>query len=115
EQRSAANPALKATLDEDRFFLEQKTRVRHTFPNVTFTDRLTIELGECDIDVLHYERAVTPGDAFVYLPNEKILLIGDLNANPITFALSGYPTEWLRTLERIDRLDFKTIVTGSGA
>jgi len=115
EQRAAANPALKATLNEDRFFLEQKTRVRHTFPNVTFTDRLNIELGERHIEVLHYERAVTPGDAFVYLPKEKILLAGDLIVNPITFALSGYPTEWLRTLERIDRLEFTTMVTGHGA
>jgi cyclase len=115
EPRAAANPALKATLDEDRFFLEQKTRVRHTFPNVTFTDRLNIELGERHVEVLHYERAVTPGDAFVYLPNEKILLIGDLIVNPITFALSGYPTEWLRTLEKIDTLDATTIVTGHGA
>jgi glyoxylase-like metal-dependent hydrolase (beta-lactamase superfamily II) len=64
--------------------------------------------------VLHYERAVTPGDAFVYMPNEKILLIGDLIVNPITFALSGYATEWLRTLERIDRLDFAMMVTGHG-
>lgn len=115
EQGAATNPALKATLDEDRFFLEQKTRVHHTFPNVTFTNRLNIELGERHIDVLHYERAVTPGDAFVYLPHEKILLLGDLIVNPITFALSGYPTEWLRTLERIDRLDFTTMVTGHGA
>ncbi len=115
EQRAATNPALKATLDEDRFFLEQKTRVRHTFPNLTFTDRLSIELGERHIEVLHYERAVTPGDAVVYLPNEKILLVGDLVVNPITFALSSYPTEWLRTLERIDRLDFTTMVTGHGA
>src|SRR3954447_2024519 len=115
EQRAAANPALKATLDDDRFFLDQKTHVHHTFPNVTFSDRLTIELGERHIEVLHYGRAVTPGDAFVYLPREKILLIGDLIVNPVTFALSGYPTEWLRTLEQIDRLDFTTIVTGHGA
>src|SRR5207244_1025347 len=101
-------------LDPERFCLDQKTRVRHTFPSVTFTDRLNIELGERHIEVLHYERAVTPGDAFVYLPAEKILLIGDLIVNPITFALSGYPTEWLRTLERIDRLDFMTMVTGHG-
>jgi len=114
EQRAAANPALKATLDEDRFFLAQKTRVRHIFPNVTFTDRLAIELGERRIDVLHYGRAVTPGDAFVYLPREKILLAGDLVVNPVTFALSGYPTEWLRVLERIDQLDFTTMVTGHG-
>jgi glyoxylase-like metal-dependent hydrolase (beta-lactamase superfamily II) len=51
----------------------------------------------------------------VYLPNEKILLLGDLIVNPITFALSGYPTEWLRTLEKIDALDAATIVTGHGA
>jgi cyclase len=115
EKRAAANPSLKALLDEDRFFLEQKSRVRHTFPNVTFSDRLNIELGERHIEVRHYGRAVTPGDAFVYLPNEKILLLGDLIVNPITFALSGYPTEWLRTLEQIDALDAATIVTGHGA
>jgi cyclase len=115
EQRAAANPALQATLDEDRFFLDQKSRVRHTFPTVTFTDRLGIELGERHAEVLNYGRGVTPGDAFVYLPKEKVLLIGDLIVNPVTFALSGYPTEWLRVLERIDALDVETIVTGHGA
>ena len=34
--------------------------------------------------------------------------------NPITFALSGYPSEWLRTLEKIDALEVSTIVTGHG-
>src|SRR6476661_4081888 len=115
EQRAAANPELAPTLEADRFFLDQKTRVRHVFPNLTFTDRLTVELGERHVEVLHYGRAVTPGDAFVYLPREKILLIGDLIVNPVTFALSGYPTEWLEVLERIDRLDVETIVTGHGA
>jgi cyclase len=115
ERRAATDASLKPLLDEDRFFLDQKAHVRHTFPNVTFSDRLDIELGERHIEVLHYGRAVTPGDAFVYLPEEKILLLGDLIVNPITFALSGYPTEWLRTLEKIDTLDVATIVTGHGA
>lgn len=115
EKRAETNAALKPLLADDRSFLDQKSHVRHTFPNVTFSDRLTIEIGERHIEVLHYGRAVTPGDAFVYLPKEKILLIGDLIVNPITFALSGYPTEWLRTLERIDTLDATTIVTGHGA
>jgi glyoxylase-like metal-dependent hydrolase (beta-lactamase superfamily II) len=35
--------------------------------------------------------------------------------NPITFALGGFPTEWLRVLERVDALDATTIVTGHGA
>jgi len=115
EQRAAANPALKETLDDDRFFLEQKSHARHVFPTVTFTDRLGLDLGDRHVEVLHYGRGVTPGDAFAYLPKEKLLLIGDLIVNPVTFALSGFPTEWLRVLERIDALEIDTIVTGHGA
>jgi len=107
-------PALERRVDEDRFFLEQKSGVHHAPANVTFSDRLEIQMGERRIQVLHYERAVTPGDAFVYLPNEKILITGDLLINPISFALSCYPTEWLRTLERIDALDAAVIVPGHG-
>src|SRR5262249_23945209 len=59
---------LEATLEEDRFFLKQKTSVHHVFPALTFDDRLTIHLGDRDVEVLHYERGVTPGDAFLYLP-----------------------------------------------
>src|SRR6185503_16216528 len=41
EKRAAADASLRPLLAEDRFFLDQKTRVRHTFPNVTFSDKLT--------------------------------------------------------------------------
>ena len=115
EQRAATDPSLKALAGDDRFFLDQKRSVHLAVPNVTFTDRLTIELGERHIEVLNYGRGVTPGDAFVYLPNEKVLLLGDLIVNPITFALACYPSEWVQVLERIDRLDATVIVTGHGA
>jgi glyoxylase-like metal-dependent hydrolase (beta-lactamase superfamily II) len=115
EQRAATDPALRALAADDRFFLEQKRHVQLAFPNVTFTDRLGIDLGERHIEVLNYGRGVTPGDAFVYLPKEKVLLVGDLLVNPITFALACYPSEWVRALERIDQLDADVIVTGHGA
>jgi glyoxylase-like metal-dependent hydrolase (beta-lactamase superfamily II) len=115
EQRAASAPDLKPLLEADQAFLAQKQNVHLVVPNVTFTDRLTIELGERHIEVLNYGRGVTPGDTFVFLPKEKILLLGDLIVNPITFALSGYPTEWVRVLEKIDALDATTIVTGHGA
>ena len=107
-------PALEHRLEEDRFFLEQKKNVHHVAANVTFSDRLEIQMGERRIQVLHYDRAVTPGDAFVYLPDEKIVITGDLLINPISFALSCYPTGWLRTLEKIDALDARIIVPGHG-
>jgi cyclase len=107
-------PRLRQLVEADRFFLEQKTNVRHTFPTRTFKDRLDIDLGGRQVQVLHQERAVTPGDAFLYLPKEKILITGDLLVNPIAFALSVYPTGWLRTLERLDGLDASVIVPGHG-
>jgi len=107
-------PALERRLEEDRFFLEQKTGVHHAAANLTFNDRVEIHMGGRRIQVLNYGRAVTPGDAFVYLPDEKILIAGDLLINPISFALSCYPTEWLRTLEKIDALDASVLVPGHG-
>ena len=114
-QRAADTPDLKPLLEADQAFLDQKKNVHLVVPNVTFADRLAIELGERHVEVLNYGRGVTPGDTFVYLPNEKILLLGDLIVNPITFALSGFPSEWLRVLEKVDALDATTIVTGHGA
>ena len=83
-------------------------------PTVTFTDRPRLDARRTHIEVLHHDRAVTPGDTFLYLPAEKILIAGDLLVNPVPFALSSYPTGWLRTLEKIDALDVAVIVPGHG-
>ncbi len=105
---------MKSALATGRFFLDQKRRVKHTFADVTFTDRLTVYLGEREIQILNYGRAVTPGDALLYLPREKIVVTGDLLVNPVSFALGVYPTGWLNALERIDALDATVWVAGHG-
>ena len=107
-------PRLKQALEDARFFLDQKKNTRHKFANLTFTNQLTLYMGKREIRVLNYGRAVTPGDAFLYLPNERILITGDVLINPISFALSSYPTEWLKALEGIDALDASIIVPGHG-
>jgi glyoxylase-like metal-dependent hydrolase (beta-lactamase superfamily II) len=114
EPPSPRLPDLRHRLDDARFFLRAKKAVRHTFPNVTFRDRLEIDLGGRKIEVLHHEPAVTPGDAFLFLPDERILVTGDLLVNPISFALSCYPSGWIATLERLDSLDAQLIVPGHG-
>ncbi len=107
-------PRMKSLLQEDRAFLDQKVHVTHTLPTATYTDRLTLHMGGREIQVLHHDRAVTPGDTFLFLPREKIVVSGDLLVNPVSFALSCYPTGWLRTLEYIDGLDATVIVPGHG-
>jgi cyclase len=114
DPRSPDLARLKAVLAEDRFFVDQKTHVHLAFPNVTYTDRLDVYLGDRHVEVLHYDRAVTPGDSFLYLPDQRILVTGDLLVNPISFALSSYPTGWLRTLEKMEALDVSIIVPGHG-
>ena len=105
---------LKARYEVDRFFLEQKKNVRLAVPNETYSEQITIYLGEREIRVMNFGRAVTPGDTVAYLPQEKLALIGDLVVNPVTFALGGYPSEWLKALEKVDGLEATTWVTGHG-
>ena len=105
---------MKSALAMGRFFLDQKRGVHHTFADVTFSERLTLHLGGREIQVLNHGRAVTPGDAFLYLPKEKIVVMGDLLVNPVSFGLGVYPTGWLTTLEKIDGLDATVWVPGHG-
>ena len=107
-------PALRDALEDAKFFLAQKNGVTHTLPDVTFVDRLDLTVGGRAIQLLHFGRGVTPGDAVMFLPKERIAAVGDLIVNPITFALSGFPTEWLRALEHLDKLPADVMVTGHG-
>lgn len=99
----------------DSFFLAQKRNARHVLATLTFSDSLVVHLGEREIHVLHVDRAITPGDAFLWLPKENLVVSGDLLINPITYALFCYPQGWIRTLGWIDSLSPATIVPGHGA
>lgn len=98
--------------DED--FLQQKRSVVYTFPSVVFADSVTLFLGGREIRVLR-ARAITPGDTYVYLPKEKILITGDILVSPIPFAVGGsYPQDWIATLQALDALEVQTIIPGHG-
>jgi len=101
-------------LAEDESFLQQKRSVTYIFPEVTFSDSATLYLGGREIRVLH-ARAITPGDTYVYLPKEKILITGDILVNPIPFAVGGsYPQEWIETLQNLNQLEIDAIIPGHG-
>jgi glyoxylase-like metal-dependent hydrolase (beta-lactamase superfamily II) len=51
----------------------------------------------------------------VYLPKEKIAIVGDLVVSPIPYIYDGYSTEWVQTMQNLSRLDADTIVPGHGA
>ena len=92
---------------------ESKTLVYQS-PTLTFTDKVVVDLGNREVQVMHLGRGNTPGDTIVYLPKERIIVAGDLLVHPIPFTGDGYPAEWVQTLHKLGELDATTIVPGHG-
>src|SRR6185369_4774461 len=105
---------MRELLAADEDFLQQKRSVVYTFPNVVFSSSLALFLGGREIRVLHAQ-AITPGDTYVYLPKERILMTGDLLVSPIPFAVGGsYPKDWIAALQSLDALEVEAIIPGHG-
>ncbi len=57
--------------------LQNKT-FKLTPPSLSFTDRLTLFLGDLTFEMVYFGNAHTESDILVYIPEEKILFTGDL-------------------------------------
>ncbi len=49
-----------------------------TLPTVTFNDRLSLYLGDITMHLIYFGNAHTKSDIMIYIPEEKILFIGDI-------------------------------------
>ena len=83
-------------------------------PTVTVDRELSLYRGSREIRILHPGRGNTRGDLAVYLPQEKVLLTGDLLVHPIPFAFGSYLGEWVQSLKKLRELDANVIVPGHG-
>jgi cyclase len=81
---------------------------------LTFDHDFAIDLGNREVQVKFLGRGNTAGDVVVYLPQEKIVVAGDLVVYPIPYIYDGYPSEWIETLQRLDQLAASAIVPGHG-
>ena len=89
-----------------------------TWPTLTFTDRLTIDLGgdRGDLVLQYHGRGHTEGDIVAWLPRHKILFAGDLvEAEAALYTGDAFHREWAAgTLDRIAALGAETLVGGRG-
>jgi glyoxylase-like metal-dependent hydrolase (beta-lactamase superfamily II) len=101
-------------------------------PRVTFSDELSVTLGQSEVRARYFGRGHTNGDAVVYFPEMKVIHTGDLflgrtaaaaaaaGKRPpgvpiyVDYAQGGSFIEWSRTIDGILTLDFDTIVPGHG-
>ncbi|MSR35502.1 MAG: MBL fold metallo-hydrolase [Gemmatimonadetes bacterium] len=84
-------------------------------PEVTFDDRMTLFLGGEEISIRFLGRAHTDGDAVVYLPGRRLAYMSEIFFNKQFPGLrSGYPAEWIQTLDRALELDADVFVPAHG-
>lgn len=83
--------------------------------DMTFDSELQVDLGGRKVELLHLGRGNTAGDVVAWLPENRILLTGDLVVHPFPFATQSYVTEWAAVLRKLDAMDPAIIVPGHGA
>jgi cyclase len=85
-------------------------------PTVTFTERLTIRAGGKVVELIYAgAMAHTPGDIFVYLPEEKVVFAGDLLYNGrLPFLGDGDSAGALAALRKLLDTGAVTFVPGHG-
>lgn len=84
-------------------------------PTLTVADSLVLIRGQRRIVVQYIGRGNTRGDLSVWLPNERVLVTGDLLVNPAPYAFGSFPSDWVRTLTALRTLPARVVVPGHGA
>lgn len=94
--------------------MEELKKVKFQSATLTFEHDFSVDIGNREVQIKFLGRGNTAGDAVVYLPKEKIAIVGDLVVHPIPYIYDGYPTEWIQTMQNLGQLDSDTIVPGHG-
>lgn len=85
-------------------------------PTLVFDDKLVFDDGKGQrAECRFFGHAHTSGDAFLYLPHQKLLCTGDACVNgPYNFMGHSDSASWIRTLERAQGLDVRLVLPGHG-
>jgi glyoxylase-like metal-dependent hydrolase (beta-lactamase superfamily II) len=94
-------------------------------PRIIFADETAVFLGGAEVQMFHFGRGHTNGDAVAYFPDLRTVHTGDLfvsgqrldgsTLSPFwDFGNGGSVLEWPATLTRLLALDFDTVIPGHG-
>lgn len=98
-----------------RLFQAADTIPGLTWPSLTFSDRLTLYLGERRVDLLHLGRAHTAGDLVVWVPDSDVMFSGDIvEYRSACYCGDGHFKDWPRTLDGIAGFRPRALVPGRG-
>jgi glyoxylase-like metal-dependent hydrolase (beta-lactamase superfamily II) len=86
-------------------------------PDLTFTDRMFIDLGGKRIELIYTGRNHSDNSLVVLLPQDRLLFAVDfIPVETVAYRAlpDGYPDEWIDSLKQVEQLDFEILVPGHG-
>jgi glyoxylase-like metal-dependent hydrolase (beta-lactamase superfamily II) len=99
-----------------RLFRAVETIPGLTWPTMTFKGEMTLWLGKLEVRLMQLGRGHTKGDTVAWLPQQKILVSGDLvEVDATPYAGDAYFKDWPKTLDNIAALQPVALVPGRGA
>lgn len=86
-----------------------------TWPTTTFSDSMTVYLGNRRVDLMHMGRAHTAGDIVIHVPDENVMFTGDIvEYHSACYCGDGHFADWGHTLDNIASFDLEAIAPGRG-
>lgn len=86
-----------------------------TWPTTTFSDSMTVYLGNRKVEIKQIGRAHTAGDAVIWVPDEQVMFTGDIvEYHSACYCGDGHFEDWGGTLDAVKAYDPKSIAPGRG-
>src|SRR5579859_1663956 len=111
---AAQKMRLEANLRQAEAYLEELRQLKPALPTRTFDRTVSLNVGDREIQILLLGRGHTDGDIFIHLPREKVVATGDALIDWMPFMNDGFPEDWVRTLDALEKFEFTQIIPGHG-
>lgn len=87
-----------------------------TPPTITFEEKVTLFIGDIEVQLLYFGIAHSPSDSVAWLPQLGTLFAGDLLFNAIVPAMppGGNSANWVYALEQLEQLGVQHAIPGHG-
>ncbi|OGO20643.1 MAG: hypothetical protein A2Z15_01070 [Chloroflexi bacterium RBG_16_50_11] len=86
---------------------------RYRPPDITLSQRLTFYLGDHSFHLINMP-GHSPYQVAVYVPEERTIFTSDNISRGIPFFRQALPSEWLKTLKKLQKFDVDYVVPGHG-
>jgi glyoxylase-like metal-dependent hydrolase (beta-lactamase superfamily II) len=93
------------------------SRSQTLVPDLTFTDRMSIDFGGKRVELIYTGRNHSDNSLVVLLPQNRLLFAVDfIPVETVAYRTmrSDYPDEWIESLKKVEQLDFDILVPGHG-